>query len=181
MSKDTSRGYSDDEIALLEKWLREGFSAGNMADMLSRERGSLVSRNAIIGVVHRNRRLAAIGFGRTPTSGGKVKAKPGRAMVRREATRERPARVVARPQEAPAFRLEAPAPRPQPDTSARQPLRVTLVELAPRGCRFPVNDAAPGEAHLFCGLHADDGVPYCAHHAGRAYNGLSASYTRRAA
>ena len=42
-----------------------------------------------------------------------------------------------------------------------------LVALGARDCRFAVNDAAPGEEHLFCGHRAAPGKPYCAHHLAR--------------
>lgn len=43
---------------------------------------------------------------------------------------------------------------------------VNLVDLGPRDCRWPVNAAKRGEAHLFCGGMAIDGAVYCAtHHA----------------
>lgn len=37
------------------------------------------------------------------------------------------------------------------------------------GCRWPVNDPAPGETFLFCGLDAEPGKSYCAHHLARGY------------
>ena len=41
-----------------------------------------------------------------------------------------------------------------------------LLMLKARECRWPVNDAARDEIHLFCGLPADG--PYCQHHKIRA-------------
>ncbi|WP_421925514.1 GcrA family cell cycle regulator [Neoaquamicrobium sediminum] len=49
--------------------------------------------------------------------------------------------------------------------------RLPLAELAATQCRFPVNEAEPGDAHLFCGLPQARGC-YCAHHAGRAFGGF---------
>lgn len=46
---------------------------------------------------------------------------------------------------------------------------VPLAELGRGECRFAVNDAAVGEPHLFCGASAQPGLPYCRHHARRAY------------
>ena len=45
--------------------------------------------------------------------------------------------------------------------------RVPLERLG-AGCKWPVNDAAKGEAHLFCGQGRSGDGPYCAHHAARA-------------
>lgn len=59
-------GYTDHEIALIGRWLREGLSATGIAGRLSVARGREVSRNAIIGIVLRNKVLNGIGFARGP-------------------------------------------------------------------------------------------------------------------
>lgn len=68
----------------------------------------------------------------------------------------KPVRVIVeiRPDEAASY-----------DAAAR---RVPLWELGSRDCRWPVNDAAVGETHLFCGHEAVDGSSYCAHHKARS-------------
>lgn len=48
------------------------------------------------------------------------------------------------------------------------PLR-PLADLKANECRWPVNDADHGEAHLFCGAPAATGKPYCPDHYQRAY------------
>ncbi|OBQ73352.1 GcrA cell cycle regulator [Mesorhizobium erdmanii] len=55
-------GYSDAELQEIARWLKEGLSASRIAAVFSALRGSPVSRNAIIGIVHRNTMLGAIGF-----------------------------------------------------------------------------------------------------------------------
>ncbi len=57
-------GYTDQEIAAIGQWLREGLSATGIAGRLSVARGRAVSRNAIIGIVLRNKVLNGIGFAR---------------------------------------------------------------------------------------------------------------------
>ena len=47
-------------------------------------------------------------------------------------------------------------------------LRLPLMELAPRGCRWPVNTPEPKGEYLFCGHEAKLGSRYCSHHAKRA-------------
>ncbi|MGX5827991.1 GcrA cell cycle regulator [Mesorhizobium sp. 43Arga] len=54
--------YSDAELHEIARWLKEGLSASRIAAGFSALRGSPVSRNAIIGIVHRNAMLGAIGF-----------------------------------------------------------------------------------------------------------------------
>lgn len=55
-------GYTDSELQEIASWLKEGLSASKIAAAFSALRGARVSRNAIIGIVHRNAMLGAIGF-----------------------------------------------------------------------------------------------------------------------
>ncbi|MFA6155587.1 GcrA family cell cycle regulator [Mesorhizobium sp.] len=55
-------GYTDVELQEIARWLKEGLSASRIAAKVSALRGGPVSRNAIIGIVHRNAMLGAIGF-----------------------------------------------------------------------------------------------------------------------
>lgn len=48
--------------------------------------------------------------------------------------------------------------------------RLKLVDVGPHDCRFAVNDAKPGEDHLFCGLRAEPGKPYCQAHCRVVYS-----------
>lgn len=43
-----------------------------------------------------------------------------------------------------------------------------LIEIKANECRWPVNDASPGQAHLFCGLPVKPIHPYCPTHCTRA-------------
>lgn len=54
--------YTDTELNAIALWLKDGLSATRIAQHFSALRGSPVSRNAIIGIVHRNAGLRAIGF-----------------------------------------------------------------------------------------------------------------------
>jgi GcrA cell cycle regulator len=65
--------YSDAELQEIARWLKDGLSASRIAAAFSALRGSAVSRNAIIGIVHRNAMLGAIGFanGRGMSAGAK--------------------------------------------------------------------------------------------------------------
>ncbi len=63
---------------------------------------------------------------------------------------------------------------------------VTLLDLEPHHCRWPV-DAPDLVNHRFCGVTREDGLPYCKAHAKRAYrpeenrrlSGDSASFDAR--
>jgi len=79
--------YSDAELQEIARWLKDGLSASRIAAAFSALRGSPVSRNAIIGIVHRNAMLGAIGFangrGMPPVArqaaGERTKRKPAAA------------------------------------------------------------------------------------------------------
>ncbi|WP_256752324.1 GcrA cell cycle regulator [Mesorhizobium sp. Mes31] len=63
--------YSDAELQEIARWLKEGLSASKIAAAFSALRGARVSRNAIIGIVHRNAMLGAIGFANGRPAGAK--------------------------------------------------------------------------------------------------------------
>ena len=76
--------YTEKEIDEIAAWLKEGLSASRIAGRFSALRGCPVSRNAIIGIVHRNASLRAIGF---------ANPKGGRAgRPRKHARPDRPGR-----------------------------------------------------------------------------------------
>jgi GcrA cell cycle regulator len=54
--------YTDAELQEIARWLKDGLSASKIAAAFSAQRGACVSRNAIIGIVHRNAMLGAMGF-----------------------------------------------------------------------------------------------------------------------
>ncbi|MEI9406669.1 GcrA cell cycle regulator [Mesorhizobium argentiipisi] len=66
--------YTEKEIDEIAALLKEGLSASRIAGHFSALRGSPVSRNAIIGIVHRNAGLSAIGFANP--KGGRAGGRP---------------------------------------------------------------------------------------------------------
>ena len=85
--------YSDAELQEIARWLKDGLSASKIAAAFSALRGVRVSRNAIIGIVHRNAMLGAIGF----ANGRGVP--PGQAGCGRT-SRKRARKVASRPRQA---------------------------------------------------------------------------------
>ncbi|RVD55584.1 GcrA cell cycle regulator [Mesorhizobium sp. M2D.F.Ca.ET.185.01.1.1] len=77
--------YTEKEIDEIAAWLKEGLSASRIAGRFSALRGSPVTRNAIIGIVHRNAGLRAIGFANP--KGGRAGGRP-----RKQARPDRPGR-----------------------------------------------------------------------------------------
>lgn len=133
--KDTKR---NETILLL-------WSRGQSATIIGAALG--VSRNAVIGVVHR--------------AGG------GRDRVKKLKAPEPTARVRTTP-----FRLKSrlvDQPRQAVRASRRPSLDLTLMELKPHHCRFPYGETTP---YLFCGASRAPGSSYCEQHHADCYRGF---------
>lgn len=149
-----SGGYTSEQVDAIAGWLSEGLTASQIVSVFCRTFGEDRSRNAIIGIVHRNKRLAAIGLAGRGERSEKQKAAAARQKIV-EKRQVRRAVVPAKP-------VVAPQPPKRVDAAAK-----TLADLAWSECRWPVNDAAPGEQHLFCAAPRGNG-PYCPFHARQA-------------
>lgn len=140
-------GYTQDERNAIAAMLRDNRSAAQIGKAMGR------TRNAIIGLVGRDPDLKRIGL-----RGNKNKPPvPGGGRRRSAVRRKRPSFGVPGPA---AVRTapKLPAVPPTPPES----LNIPLTEIGAHQCRFAVNDAAPGETHLFCGA-ASDGS-WCVYH-----------------
>jgi GcrA cell cycle regulator len=154
--------WTDERVELLKKlWLD-----GRSASQISAELGGGVTRNAVIGKVHR------MGLS------GRTKApEPSIAVARpRERASARPSTVARTPLVRGNLAL-AVAPRLSPLPAARPveevvvPIseRVTLIELREAMCRWPLGDPAQPDFR-FCGIRTPGALgPYCGYHAGIAY------------
>ena len=150
-------GWTEDRVGALKKLWLEGQSASQIAKQL----GGGVTRNAVIGKVHR------LGL-----SGRATPSQPARTAT----TTFRPARTRTTPPAQPSAprRIEAaqPAPRPvvvaQPLTAvAELPGTATVMTLGAHMCKWPIGDPSSTE-FSFCGRRASEGV-YCVEHARVAY------------
>ena len=156
--------WTDERVELLKKlWLD-----GRSASQISGELGGGVTRNAVIGKVHR------MGLsGRVKTSDSPVSALPR--------LREKPqARPSAPRMSGPSVRgnlalsmspRPAPQPAPRPVKEVVIPIseRVTLMELKEAMCRWPLGDPAQPDFR-FCGIKSPGALgPYCGYHASVAY------------
>lgn len=183
--------WTDERVEKLQEMWAEGHSAAQIAKALGG-----VTRNAVIGKVHRlglsNRNPGA----KTPEAGGEAAA---------EDTVEAP--VVAAPEPAPEEAQAAPEPvaeAPAPargngrDNLRREPApisedrlavlanlaeiektarRVSLLDLTERVCKWPIGDPTDPDFH-FCGLPAVPGKPYCAAHVAVAFQPMSSRRDR---
>ncbi len=133
--------WSDERIAVLKGLWRDGLSASQVAKALGG-----VSRNAVIGKVHR------LGLSNRPTASAPPKA------VRKP--------VAVRPPK-PEARLAPEGVRhPLPPVVAGA-VGPVLADLKPGCCKFPVGrDPGRGnmEIAMFCGAPQEEGSVYCPDH-----------------
>jgi GcrA cell cycle regulator len=136
------RGFDwtvDARIERLTKMWNDGVTAADISKRL----GPGCTKNAVVGKVHR--------------LGLKLRASP----IRRRGKAEEPTGVPEHLRHTPLGR--------EMRRKGFVPGTVTLNQLELSDCRYPTNEAAHGEAHLFCGLPALPGKPYCETHAARCY------------
>ena len=149
--------WTDERVELLKRLWSEGLSASQIAGRLGG-----VTRNAVIGKVHR------LGLsGRATTS----RVKSHRPRKRLANAVKRPARPRFPTSGNPAVR-ELYAGEPyvpvQEEIDIPEAQRKTVATLESCSCRWPVGDPQSSEFY-FCGAKAVPGLPYCEHHARRAF------------
>jgi len=160
--------WTDERVEMLRKLWSEGLSASQIAAQLGG-----VSRNAVIGKVHR---LKLSGRGRATSSAPRPK-KP-----QNTAARPTPQRVV-RPTTisvgANALQVNFDAEpaerqyvRQQVDVVVPISRRLALTQLSEKTCKWPNGDPL-AEDFSFCGNECGDSGPYCAYHAKLAYQPAS--------
>ena len=160
--------WTDERVELLRKLWNEGLSASQVAA----EIGAGITRNAVIGKIHR--------LGLSQRAKSAVAARP------RVAKPPRPQQGVMRPSAggnggAPSIMgnvalalsprvLPTPDTRPQEEVVIPLTERVTIMELRETMCRWPIGDPTTPEFR-FCGARSPGGGggPYCGHHAQIAY------------
>jgi len=180
--------WTDERVELLKKLWGEGQSASQIA----KELGG-VTRNAVIGKVHR------LGLSNRASSGSKaettqkVDKKPEKVAAKKPeaATKEPEPKPVM---QSPARRQIIPAGQPLPPQPSANEIspealarvseiekkakRISLLELTERTCKWPVGDPATPD-FWFCGLPTQSGKPYCEAHVGVAFQPMNSRRDRR--
>ncbi len=160
--------YSEAEIEKIGDWLKEGFSASTIARLFTAEFRHK-TRNAIIGVVHRNKVLRAIGFVREvrPAS---VKRAPRVPRAPKPPANKTANRRPPVPSGAAAFN---PGYVPLPTDAALVPLPITFDEAVDtKRCLFFAVDpfSKDGPDMPVCGaerpMWGSRDNRYCARHLG---------------
>lgn len=142
-------GWTDERIKLLKQLVEQGLSSS----LIARELGGGLSRNAVIGKVHR------LGLaGRAPKVRQAVRGRNNNRIKLRKIRAPKLVEVAPRAEPLP------PEPAPPPDTSCA----VSLLELTSTTCRWPLGDPRDPE-FKFCGALCSAEETYCGYHAGIAY------------
>lgn len=149
--------WTKERLAQVKALWRSGLSASQVAEIVG-----FTTRNGILGKLHRiGAAKRGLGQQRPVARGPRLPRKP-------VAPRQRPA-VARRPmRRAVAITLPPPMPKVEPMESAPSPdapppLMLSLLDLSPQTCKWPVGD--PIEADFgFCGHPPIEGKPYCDHH-----------------
>jgi GcrA cell cycle regulator len=143
--------WSHNRFAQLKKLWAAGLSASQIAAELGN-----VSRNAVIGKVHR------LGLpGRAKRLSSAAPAQPAQRMVR-------VTRPIARGNTALAQAFEVEPDSVTTDNVVPMSKRLSLLELNEATCHWPIGDPSSPD-FFFCGGKVLTGLPYCAPHAHLAY------------
>ncbi|SCX20410.1 GcrA cell cycle regulator [Agrobacterium sp. DSM 25558] len=170
--------WTDERVERLKRLWSEGLSASQIAAQLGG-----VSRNAVIGKVHRLNLPGRAKAGGTVATTRPAAKRPAAAAAAPRATnfqaRPAAARPTIRTAGATALKDEMGVNTAQvleyvPVSNASLPtsLRLTLTELTERTCKWPVGDPLKDDFH-FCGCESHESSPYCKFHAKMAYQPVS--------
>jgi GcrA cell cycle regulator len=151
--------WTDERVELLRKLWTEGLSASQIAHELANG----ITRNAVIGKVHR------LGMSGRIKAASSVGSRPRMKSMR--PAHSRPSAPIMRGNTALAIRPQ-PMEAPQPIEEIVIPISemVTILELKEAMCRWPVGDPTTAEFR-FCGAKksATGTSPYCPYHSRIAY------------
>ena len=174
--------WTDEKVELLRQLWMDGRSASQISAVL----GQGLTRNAVIGKVHR---LGLAGRAKSsspasPGSSGTPRAAPPRRMAPRAtngggggvssgvSTGALSSGHMVHGNTVMAMMhdtaVEAQPSRVKEDVVVPMSLRVTIVELKEAMCRWPLGDPSSSEFR-YCGSPAPGVAPYCSHHGKLAY------------
>jgi GcrA cell cycle regulator len=161
--------WTDERVEKLKKLWSEGLSASQIAAQLGG-----VSRNAVIGKVHRLSLPGRAKAGGTAASARAPKRNtaapraPNYAshVATRTVTRQQGATMLK--EEIEVDTMEVMEYRPASNVVVPISRRLGLTELTERTCKWPVGDPLK-EDFYFCGCESPDSSPYCGYHQRLAY------------
>jgi len=176
--------WTDDRVATLKKLWMEGLSASQIAGEL----GEGVTRNAVIGKVHRLKLSGRAKPAPSAPRARKPRVSTSTSTPRRATTSSVSGATSSTPKRRPAVHAptagsSALAMSAESHASAALALaqeseifipveeRVSLMQLSEVTCKWPIGDPLNDDFH-FCGRTSDEGKPYCEFHSKRAYHSM---------
>ncbi len=177
-------GWTDERVEMLRQLWTDGHSASQIAEKLGG-----VSRNAVIGKVHR---LKLESRAKSAPEAKPVVATIAEPVVAAAAAPRVVASQVVAPQ---AVQASRPVARTMGATALKVEIhqeieeeaapierkgaevvpmtrKLSLVQLTERTCKWPIGDPLSPEFH-FCGDHSGEGTPYCSFHAKLAFQAVT--------
>ncbi|MGY5777772.1 GcrA family cell cycle regulator [Rhizobium sp. LEGMi135b] len=162
--------WTDERVEKLKKLWSEGLSASQIAAQLGG-----VSRNAVIGKVHRLNLPGRAKAGGTTAAARTPKRSAAAPRAATYGSRVATRTVVTRQQGATMLKEEIDVDsvneiqyRPASNVVVPISRRLGLTELTERTCKWPVGDPLKDDFH-FCGNESPDSSPYCTYHQRLAY------------
>lgn len=160
--------WTDERVELLKTLWAEGLSASQIAAQLGG-----VSRNAVIGKVHR---LKLSSRGRATSSQPRQKkvhrsGGPSRPSSRGSSSHRTVTAVLGATALQQHYELEpevSPMVRPVENVVVPISKKLALTELTEKTCKWPIGDPLSEDFH-FCGNDSGDSGPYCTYHANLAF------------
>lgn len=139
-----------------------GASSAVLAERIEAIFGYRISRNTIAGLYNRVKELR-----RThPLTGVFITADPTRPPKKRKPSGEKRVKATKAPKPAVKKRITKAAIQKEHAEYDANTLKLSIVDLEARSCKFIINDDAP---FLYCGHEAPIGGSYCPHHRRRVY------------
>jgi GcrA cell cycle regulator len=143
--------WQTDEIEALRAYCDGRFTASEVAAKMGEDAGKHYTRNAIIGKVHRLRNRGDDKIKLSSQLTGRSQYAPKIVKPRLP----KPPRIIK--------------PKPEPVDVFKAGEGVTIADLSPQDCRWPLGDPATPEFR-YCGQERDGERMYCKHHASIAYS-----------
>lgn len=163
--------WTDERVEMLKKLWAEGLSASQIAAQLGG-----VSRNAVIGKVHR---LKLSSRGRATASPARQKKAPAAGSGGTRRHQRSTSRAAATSIGATALKVQFEEDavayqhaRPAKDVVVPISRNLKLVQLNEHTCKWPNGDPL-SEDFSFCGNEAGENGPYCTYHSRLAYQPAS--------
>jgi|SRR5687767_15168124 len=157
--------WTEEKVTVLTTLRDQGYSCSQIGDVIG------MSRNAVIGKVHRLKLSAP----RKEKRSGMLKPtrRSETGLLRKRVLTPRPLEMRRLAEKMHAVELHPPAALlPTVPPSEQGVPGVSLLDLQPHHCRWPIGEVGAADFH-FCGDHRVEGRPYCSAHCRLAFTGIS--------